>query len=266
MNASTLSIDRSRPGAVYRQLTEQLRARIAAGEWQPEQAIPSEREMMRATRLSRMTVRQAIAELTHEGLLRRDHGRGTFVVSPRIQQVVRGVYSFTAGIRAQGRTPGTRLLERSVVPASDEQAAILTLEPGEPLIRLARLRLVDGEPVMVDLVHVPYRLCRDLLEVDLSGSLYELLTERFGLPPLRSTDTIEAIAASPELAATLEVAAGSPLILMRRLALTHDDVPLELTEEYARPDRCRYRISLVAEAPTIELAAGAQLVASGASD
>lgn len=247
------AVDPERPVPYYRQLKEHLRARIAGGEWAFDRPIPSERELMRLTSLSRMTVRQAVAELTHEGMLRRDHGRGTFVVSPRVHQEVRGVYSFTDRVQAQGRTPTTRMLTREIVPATDEQAALLVIEPGEPLIRLLRLRLVDDEPVIVDLVHIPHRLCPGLLEADLSGSLYRVLIERFDLPPLRATDTIEAVGAAGELAAALDVAEGAPLILMRRLAVTRDDVPLELTEEYARPDRCRYRMSLVAEPARIEL-------------
>jgi len=248
-----LLIDAGRAVPFYQQLMDQLRARIAAGEWPPGQAIPSERELMRRAGLSRMTVRQAVAELTHEGLLRRDHGRGTFVVSPRVLQEVRGVYSFSDRVRAQGRVPSARLLARDVVAATDEQAAVFATEPGEPLIRMVRQRLVDGDPVIVDIVHIPHRLCPALMEADLSGSLYDLLIEHYDLPPLRSTDTLEAVAATPELAVGLEVAPGAPLILMRRLALTRGDVPLESTEEYARPDRCRYRITLVAEPPLIEL-------------
>lgn len=248
-----IAIDPNRPATFYRQLKDQLRAQITAGAWAPGQAIPSERELMRATGLSRMTIRQAVAELTHEGLLRRDHGRGTFVVSPGVAQEVHGVYSFSAGMRAQGRTPSSRLLARELAYASDEQSTALALDPGERVIRLTRLRLVDGLPAMVDIAAIPYRLCPDLMEADVSGSLYALLRDVYGLPPLRSTDTLEATAATDELAAALEVPPGSPLTLMRRLALTHDGVPLELTEEYARPDRCRYRISLVAEPPTIEL-------------
>ena len=255
-SGNAIAIDPSRPAPFYRQLGEQLRSRIAAGAWGPGRAIPSERELMRSTGLSRMTVRQAVAELTHEGLLRRDHGRGTFVVSPGVAQAVRGVYSFSDGVRALGRTPSSRLLIREVVPATDEQATALALETGEPVIRLVRLRLVDDLPAMVDAAAIPLRLCPDLLTADLSGSLYALLRDDYGLPPLRSTDTLEAMAATAELSAALDIAPGSPLILMRRLALTHDDVPLELTEEYARPDRCRYRISLVAEPPTIELTSG----------
>jgi GntR family transcriptional regulator len=236
----------------YRRLADDLRRRIADGDWSVGAAIPSERELVRATGLSRITVRGAIAELTHEGLLRRDHGRGTFVVATAVAQEIRGVYSFTERVRAQGRTPSSRLLEREARPATDEECGFLGLDPGEGVVHLRRLRLVDGAPVMFDDVRVPSGRCPALADVDLTGSLYALLAEH-GVPPLRSTDTITAVAAPPDVAAALDVPAGTPLSVMRRLAVTHDDVPIEWTEEYARPDVCRYVMRLVAEGPALEL-------------
>lgn len=242
----------SREGPLYRQLADHLRRGISAGEWAVGRAIPSERELTRTTGMSRITVRQAIAELAHEGLLRRDHGRGTFVVSAGVAQEIRGVYSFTDRVRAQGRTPSSRLLERQLTEATDEQATMLGLEPGEPVIRLMRQRLVDGAPVMLDIALVPHRRCPVLADADLTGSLYAFLADQ-GVPPLRSTDIMTAVAASPEVARALEIAPGAPVSLMNRLAVTHGDIPIEWTEEYARPDACRYVMRLVAEGPLLEL-------------
>lgn len=236
----------------YRRLADDLRRRVVGGEWAVDGAIPSERELVRSTGLSRITVRQAIAELAHEGLLRRDHGRGTFVVATSVAQEISGVYSFTERVRAQGRVPSTVLLSRSVAPATDEEATMLGIEPGEEVIHLLRQRLVDGRPVMLDVVRVPCRRCPALAEEDLPGSLYAFLAEN-GVPPLRSTDTITAVAAAGQVATALEVEPGMPLSVMRRLAVSYDDVPIEWTEEYARPDACRYVLHLVAEGPAIEL-------------
>jgi GntR family transcriptional regulator len=249
----SIEIDPSRPEPLYQQLREQLRAQIVDGQWVPGSAIPSERSLMSMTKLSRMTVRQAIAELAHEGLLKKDHGRGTFVTMRRADQIIEGVYSFSDGVRAQGRMPGSRVLRRAIVPANDEQAGLLAVNVGDPLIYIERVRLIDSEPAMLDCVHIPEKLCPGLIDADLSGSLYALLRDVFGLPPKRSTDTFEAILATSSLATALECEAGDPLMLMRRLAFTSDDTPLELTNEYARPDRCRYRIRLMGEPPRLEV-------------
>ena len=247
----------------YLQLRDALRASLIDLGWPADEPIPSERTLMRLTGLSRMTVRQAVGELTSAGLLRWQHGRGTFLVPTPVEQEVQGVYSFTDGVARQGRTPSSTLLAREIRPATAEEAEALALAPGDPLIRLTRLRLVDDEPVIVDIVRIPRDLVPGLMTADLSGSLYGLLGGELGRPPLRSTDTLEAAAAVAELAGWLGVRPGSPLILMRRLSFTTGDVPLELTEEYARPDRLRYRITLVSEPPIIELTPGAGREGSG---
>jgi GntR family transcriptional regulator len=133
-------------------------------------------------------------------------------------------------------------MRQRVVPANPAQATLLQVEPQESLLDLVRVRLIDSEPVMVDYTHVPLRICPDLPDADLSGSLYEYLASVCGTPARRSIDTIEAVAAMGEVAELLDVSEGAPLLLMRRLARTIDDVPLEITEEYVRPDRCVFRV------------------------
>jgi GntR family transcriptional regulator len=209
---------------------------------------------MRLTGLSRMTVRQALDSLTREGLLTRIHGRGTFIVPERVDQEMRGVYSFTARILAQGRTPSTHVIEAIQGRASRETADLLQLDADATVFRLTRLRCIDGEPAVVDIVKIPTDRCPGLLEHDLTGSLYAILTEQYSVPPLRSTDTLEAAGAPRDVAERLGVRPGAPLTLMQRIATTHGDVPIELTEEYARPDRLRYRMRLYAD-PIVDCAA-----------
>ena len=252
-----LRVDAALATPRYLQLRDALRAALTDLSWPADEPIPSERALMRLTGLSRTTVRQAVGELTSSGVVRRQHGRGTFLVPAPVEQEVQGVYSFTDRVVRQGRTPASTLLSREIRPATAEEAEALAVAPGDPLIRLTRLRKVDDEPVIVDVVRVPHALVPGLMTADLSGSLYALLAGALDRPPLRSTDTLEAVVASPELAGWLGVRPGSPLILMRRLSLTTGDVPLELTEEYARPDRLRYRITLVSQPPIIELTQGA---------
>ena len=246
----TFSLDASRPAPLYQQLSDGLRRLVLASR-PADSAIPSERELMRLTGLSRMTVRQAIDTLTREGLLCRIHGRGTFIVPERVEQDIRGVYSFTERIRAQGRTPSTQLVAREQITATPEEADLLQLEPAASLYRLIRLRCIDGEPAVVNVVRLPSERFPGLLRHDLTISLYDLLTTEYNLPPLRSTDTLEAVGAPREIAETLGVKIGSPLSLMRRVATTHGDLPIELTDEYARSDRMRYRLQLYAD-PLIE--------------
>lgn len=262
MDDSLVATDADEPGRTvprYRRLANGLRQRIVAGERAIDSVIPSERGLVRSTGLSRITVRGAIAALAREGLLRR--GRGTFVVATGVAQDIQGVYSFTERGRAQGRTPSSPLRSLSIRPATDEEATMPGLEPDEAVVHLLRQHLVDGQPVMLDAVRLPVRRPA-LAGANVDGSLYAFLADH-GLPPLRSTDTITAVAAPDEVASALGVDPGTPLSLMRRLAVIHDDVPIEWTEEYVRPDACRYILHLVAEGPAIKLV-GAGIAAAAA--
>jgi len=251
VNELSFALDATRSAPLHQQLSDCLRRQVLAVNWPADSAIPSERELMRLTGLSRMTVRQAIDSLTREGLLTRVHGRGTYIVPERVEQDIRGVYSFSERIRAQGRSPRTHVLETIQTPANREEANLLDLDLAEPIYRLVRLRAIDGDPVAINIVRIPVRLCPGLLEFDLTTSLYAILTEHYNLPPLRSVDTLEATGAPREVADPLGIRPGTAVSLMRRVATTRGDVPVELTEEFARSDRLRYRMHLYAE-PLVE--------------
>lgn len=234
-------LDPADPIPLYQQLRERLRDKLIEG-WPKDRPIPSERQLMQLTGLSRMTVRQAIAELVHEGMLRRDHGRGTFVADSRIMRLLTGHSSFRDVVQQQGAKPSTRVIRQQVARANAAQATLLQIEPDEPIVDLVRVRLIDDIPVMVDYTYIPVRICPPLQTADLAGSLYDFLANACGVPAEYSTDTIEAVAAAGEVASLLDVAEGAPLLLMRRLARTAGDMPLEITDEYVRPDRCLYRV------------------------
>ena len=97
-------IDPADPEPLYQQLRDRLRDKLMEG-WPRDRPIPSERHLMQMTGLSRMTVRQAITELVHEGMLRRDHGRGTFVGDSRIMRALTGHSSFRDVVQQQGAVP-----------------------------------------------------------------------------------------------------------------------------------------------------------------
>jgi DNA-binding GntR family transcriptional regulator len=249
------TVDPSRPVPLYQQLSEGLRQLVRLQEWPVDSAIPSERELMRLTGLSRMTVRQAIDALSREGLLRRVHGRGTFIVPERVDQDLAGVYSFSQRMLSEGILIRTVVVEATERPATDAEAEILGLEPNAPVYWLIRLREIEGDPLVVNKVVLPAYRFPDLLEHDLTGSLYGYMTEIYGLPPLTSIDTMEAVAAPRDVADLLGVKSGSPISLVSRTARTIGGIPIEITEEFARSDRMRYRLQQWAN-PVLERSVG----------
>ena len=240
--AFAFSLDASRTAPLYQQLSEDLRSMIVKSNWPADSAIPSERELMRMTGLSRMTVRQAIDSLTREGLLQRIHGRGTYIVPVQVEQDINGVFSFSEQIRAQGRSVTTILLESTESGATFDELATLELSEEQTIFRVTRLRLIDGDPVCINYSRIPAHMFPGLLEHDLTGSLYGIWTNHYNCPPTHSIDTVAATGAARDIAPLLGVKTGTALSLVRRVARTHGGVPIELTEEFARPDRLRYRL------------------------
>jgi GntR family transcriptional regulator len=144
--------------------------------------------------------------------------------------------SFSAWAAQVGRVPGARTLELARRPASPEVAAQLGVEPGSPVFEYKRVRLLDGEPVMVELSTWVPHVGRLLLDCDLDGgSVYEQLGDR-GVVFAEAQQSIAAVAASADYAALLGVARRAPLLEVRRRALGPDGSALEWSYDTYRGD------------------------------
>ncbi|MEU7873572.1 GntR family transcriptional regulator [Dactylosporangium sp. NPDC049140] len=219
----------------------------------PGLSIPSERQLCEQLGVSRPTLRAVVDELVRDGALVRQHGKGVFVARAKIAQSL--AHLAGAGSHILASVDGvwaSRTLAFEVVPAGARVARRLHLAPHDEIVRVHRIRLVDGEPVCMETVHLPRRFVADLAAEDLDGvSLYALLRRRFGLRLARAVQVIEPTVADEQEAALLEVPAYSPALLFERT--THDarGHAVEFTRSIYRGDR--YRI-----VSTLELDADAR--------
>jgi len=241
------------PLPLHYQLEQAIQKEIAGGRWLAGEMIASERELMRLANVSRATVRQAIGTLIQQGVLESVHGRGTFVARPKLEQKLQAVYSFSEQLRARGLSLQDRVLQRQTIPATPDLAALLGVETGERLIHLQRLRLLEGKPLLIESSYIPYSLCPGLLTDDLWDSLYRMLTEKYDLPLVRSSDVLECVTADKAMAYHLQVPPGAPLMFVERVAYTRDELPVQVGRNHIRADMCRFRIDLSAEPTAVEL-------------
>lgn len=222
----------------YHQLYEILRQNIVRGEWQPDDMLPSEVELMERYNVSRITVRQALDELVNEGLIYRQRGRGTFVAHPTVDQALTRIISFTEDMRQRGFTPGTEVLFSGLEPASPEVAEKLQLEPGAELVRLDRLRLADNEPMSIEESHLVHRTCPGILQHDYAANpLREVLERHYGIRLVRAKQIIRAIAAPRKIADKLSIPANIPLLYIERISYSQQNIPIEFLRLYHRGDR-----------------------------
>ena len=242
------NIDRGSPVPYYLQLKEVLTEGIQQGDWGPGDLIPSESELGNSFGVSRTVVRQALNEMTYEGLVVRQKGKGTFVAQPKIssRSLIQSLEGFYGEMADRGVPVTTEVLEQTLEPADPDVATNLELEAMAPVVKLVRLRFVEEEPIVLVVSHLPYEMCRDVIKADLQqGSLYAFLEEECGLTIGRGWRRIEAIAADEEAAARLAVEIGSPLIRLKSVSYTPEGTPLEYFDALFRGDRSRFEVEIM---------------------
>lgn len=238
------------PIPLHHQVYLDLQAALDAAEWRAGDRLPTERDLAVRYGCSLITIRRALSELVRDGRLERTRGRGTFVLAPRIDVDFAGDMSFTEEMQTRGLDPQTRLIASRPEAAVQSVATALGLELGSPTLYLERLRLADGEPLLLEQVHLPAERFPGLLATDLeAGSLYELLTERYGVRVARAREALEPVLLRAREARLLGRRAGSPALLIEGIASTADGTPIEIGRTFVRGDRTRYYVERIVVRP-----------------
>ncbi|MCR4431333.1 MAG: GntR family transcriptional regulator [Tepidanaerobacteraceae bacterium] len=202
-------LDKKSPIPVYFQLKNFIKEDIEKKKLKPGDPIPSEREYCEKFGISRMTVRQALKELETEGVIVREKGRGSFVAIPRIEQ--EGLMSFTEMVKARGMRPETEMVEFLKVPAGN-LAATLGIKAQDYVFKITRLRKADGIPVALETVYIPEEFVPDMEKKNLTGSLYNILKDEYGMEIKGSKTGFSATMSTPYLEKLLELEEPMPLL------------------------------------------------------
>jgi DNA-binding GntR family transcriptional regulator len=241
MPSSNQKLRPLRPGAstpLWLQLKHALRDYITF-ELKPGDRIPSEVGLCTHYGLSRITVRRAIAALLDEGLLIRQQGRGTFILSPRLAEPVSDPDHFLRS--GFDRDPASiSVYSAETVPAADWIASKLGLSPGEEVHKIRKILTKDGAPVAFRTTFVPRRLAPSLLGADITPPLYVLFEGLYRLRPTEADEVFEFIVADEFRAGILGVTVGHPLILAERLVYLDSGEPIDYSRAYYRADRFRF--------------------------
>ena len=226
---------------LYVQLRELIRESIRQGRWAPDEPLPTESELQKQHGLSRSTVRQALADLAHEGLLVRYPGRGTFATQPSIVLRMRGLLSFRADLIARGVHPRRHVLdvERTTLPV---QGRGFAPELGDQdVVHVHEVRLADDRPVVVFDHYFPHDLFQFLLDEadavrDPDGSLRDLVNAR-GITYARAVGEVNATLASRHEAELLELPADSPVVEITTKTFDPSGRVVEYSRGIIRTDR-----------------------------
>jgi GntR family transcriptional regulator len=239
-------LNRELPIPLYHQLKTLILREIEAGHWKPDQQLPTEEQLSARFHVSKITVRQALRELSNAGWVRREQGRGTFVQKPALEEGPRKLTSFTDEMRDHGIVASSQVLDKSVLAAPVDIAAKLEIPVADPVFRLRRLRLADGIAMGIQTAYLPLAMVPGIEEIKFTDkSLYEVLRSRYGLHPVSAKETLIAVVVNNEDASLLRVPQGSPALAAERMTFLPQARPLEYAQSLMRGDRYKIVLDLV---------------------
>ena len=224
---------RGDPTPLYLQLQKVLRDAINSHSVEPDQAIPTERDLADDFNVSRITVRKAIDGLVADGLLARRQGAGTFVVAPRVEKSLSKLSSFSEDMASRGRVAHSVWIAKIASTVTPEEALSLGLSPGSLVYRFSRIRYADDASMAIEQATVP-AYCLPA-ETVVESSLYAAL-DQFGHRPVRALQRLRAVAFTPAQAEQLGVTPGDPGLFIERRGFLGDGRAVEYTQSYYRGD------------------------------
>jgi GntR family transcriptional regulator len=225
---------------LYYQIQRALMEKIHSGELSEGDLLASEEELARVYQVSRMTARQALQGLKARGYALSQKGRGTFVTKPKLEKNIMHLRGFTEDMKQRGMVPSSKLLEQTVVKATEELSESLKIAPEAAVMKLRRLRLADGIPMALEESHIPLRQFPGLERISFAKqSLYYILRENYGVRVAWADEIIEALPATREEAELLTIPKRASVLSISRIIITTEQTPIEVACSRYRGDRYR---------------------------
>ncbi|MCF6137771.1 GntR family transcriptional regulator [Pseudalkalibacillus berkeleyi] len=230
---------------LYTQVEQFLKEEIKSGGYHTGDFVPSERELSEKFQISRMTVRQAINNMVHNGELYRERGKGTFVAAPKLTYPLKGIFSFTEDMERKGLKPSTKVISLTTVSnAPNHILGNLQCDRNAKVVQLKRIRLANEKPVAVETAYLPYEMFSSLTEWEASGSIYTYVRQTLKKNIHRASQQIEASIAGEHDSSLLDIQTGSPVLIVNRTTYLHTGEPFETVQTVFRGDQYTFSIEM----------------------
>ena len=208
----------------------------------PGSKLPNELALAKMYGVSRIPIRQALAQLDQDGLIRREHGRGTFIA----KDFQRPPVVKLNGIAGWEVALGTKhhFLAEETVPASGQLAEFFELAPGATLTRFRRLRVVEGAPFCI-INYMPNALAKRVNRTDLqANTMLDILVKKLRIPLGKMQQSIQAIAADTEIAGHLAIEVMRPVLLIENYTRDRRGRPMLYSQSFYRGNQSKYLVEL----------------------
>ncbi len=231
---------------LYQRLRDQVAQQIAHNVWRPGEAIPTEAELAATHKVAVGTVRKAMDALVADGLVERRQGRGTFVRRPNFDASLFRFFRYYGpnGVRT---VPEGRILARETLPAPHPVRDALRLQDAEEVIRLSRLRLIAGKPVLSEEIWLPLRRFGAILHAEpgeIGDLLYPAYERLCGEMIARAEEAMTVGTATKDDVRLLGLPLGDPVVVIDRLAFSYDNKPVEWRRTHGSAAAFRYHIEI----------------------
>lgn len=242
-------VDSASSTPLYKQVIQYLNSAIDQHQLKPGDRLPSENELIKVFKISRVTVRRAIQELAHQEKIISVPGKGSFVIQPKIEPLS-ALTSFSENMRAQGYEPSYKeALVNFISPTKRIQAQLKVSEKGR-VLHIHRMMLADGIPMAIQNVYLPERIYginpalftpKILNQI----SLYKMIELELGVTLFRADEWVEASKASQEEANLLNIKKDDSILIIERVTYSSTEPnPIEYVQQLYTADRYRYKVEL----------------------
>lgn len=228
----------------YTHIFQHFVDKIKSGELKDGDKLPTEDILCSYFNVSRITVRNALNELMHEGYIIKKHGKGSYVNTGVAKMQLNSLQGFTEEMKSRGMVPSSKLLNIALINANNIVAGKLHIEIGSKVYCIERLRMANDEPMSIEKVYIPYYLCSDIDRYDLTKSLYEILDKNYGLYPKKAEQSIEASSAGKREQDILGIKLRSPVLKIERVSYLSNNTPLEYVTSVYRGDKYIFNVTI----------------------
>lgn len=234
---------------LYSQLKDRIISAINNDELKYGEKIPTEIEIMEQYNVSRITVRRAIEELVEEGYLIKKQGKGTFVIKNKIERKLTYSYkntqpiSFTKELELNNIIPSAQVIDLKIIDPIEEFNKMLNINLNDKLIYMKRLRLANNIPTAIEINYFSYTYFEELLNKNLTGSLYKILEEDFKVFPNKNLKLeLEVVKANDGQSKLLNIPISEPLFLFFGITADNNNNPIHIAKRYLIASK--YKFSL----------------------
>ena len=182
--------------------------------------------------------------MVNEGSLVKIQGKGTFVLEHRIKQGPKKLTSFTQELKSKGWVSSSKVVETKIITNDKALSTVFGIPPNEEIVKICRLRFIDGDPLGIQTFFCPHKIARDILEKDLGSSLYEMLENDYGLKIVSANEKYYATIIDEEKCSLLGVEYPSAGFFVERIGKDSLGRVLEYTESFILSDKYVVEIQL----------------------